>query len=66
MKIEETFGFKYKFNQISNILAKFHQKVVSRNVECFCLHKKYCFKRIFIDSIPLFDVYDFLSEHLVS
>jgi hypothetical protein len=63
-------GWKCNFEQISYILVKFHQnfdtkKMKKKIVESFHLHKNYCFKWIYIDYVPLFDIYELSSEHFV-
>ncbi len=70
-KIQEFLGFEIKFNQISYILAKFHQifntkKLKQIIMEGFHLREKYGFQQISIVFISLFDVYDLLLKHFIS
>jgi hypothetical protein len=70
-KIQDFLRFECKFNQISYILAKFHQifntkKMKKIIMEGFHLHQKYCFQKISIVFISLFDFYDLLLKHFVS
>jgi hypothetical protein len=64
-------GWKCKFNQISYILVKFHQKFDTKKMKkklwkASINIKSYGFKWIYIDYVPLFDIYELSSEHFVS
>jgi hypothetical protein len=64
--------FKCKFNHISHIFVTFFQNLNTKKLKnkqwmaSIFVTKKYYFKSIFIDFIPLFDVHELLSKHFVS
>jgi hypothetical protein len=67
---QENLGFECKFNQISYVLVKFCQnfdtkKWKKNSGKLSFASKKYCFKWISIDFIPLFNVYDLLLDNFV-
>ncbi len=70
-KIQENFGLKYQFNQISCILAKFHKyyntkKMNKNKIGKLPFAPKQVASNESTNFIPLFHVYDLLLEHFVS
>jgi hypothetical protein len=65
-KLKKVFGFKCEFNQISNILTKFHQTFDTNwFLKASVCIENIAFKWVSIDPISWFYVYDLLFEDFV-